>query len=300
METENQDELDVEPEGEPDVEPDVEPDAEPEEDAEPEIEEEPPEFDEAGLATVEKIASKMGYAPNYDGPNKRSPLEFILEGKKIQASQSKSIRDKLKHIDTLNENVAEVVKFVRTQDKQKITTLEDKVKELQVKREEAVVIGDLDTFKETETLIAETQGEIEQNRTEDIVPKPDNEGQGFQEAYEPWVKQNDWYSKDAAMTAYADTFKTNPAVKDLNDSEYLEFVATEVKKEFPHKFQKPAPTRQTVAGGGAIRSGKAVPKKGNPEATLSRQQIMVLDDYERMLPDFDRKGYAAEMATSNA
>jgi len=307
---ENQEELDIEA-GEFENEPDestlleadfgaTDEDADEGDEVDPDPEkDDPPEFSEAELAAADKIAAKIGYNPDYDGPNKRTAVDFILESRNIQDQQSKSLRDKLKHIDALKDDVSKVVKFVQSQADQKIVTLEDKVKELQTKREDAVVTGDLETFKETEELITETQGAIAEQRIANDADKPGNGGepQAFQTAFEPWAEKNDWYGKEKAMTVYADTFKNDPAVQDLSDDDYLKFVETEVKKEFAHKFTKPAPTRQTVAGGGAIRSGEVVVKKGNPETVLTRQQLAVLDEYERTIPNFDRKGYAADMAS---
>lgn len=255
------------------------------------------EFTEEEIKAVTKVAEKIGYNPNYDGPNKKSPVEYILDGRDIQKQLSESLRDKLKHIDALREDVGKVTAFVKKQSEQRVAELEKTVAELQAKRKEAVEEGDVEGFEAAEKSIKEV---VDVLNTEKSQAQPKNVNKQFQQEFEKWKSDNDWYEKDEQLTLYAmgvrDKYHADPEVLKMTDSQWLGFIGEKVKEAFPHKFEKPAP-KTPVSGTSSVRRG-AQPKSSYSETGLTYQQKQVLDDYERMgifKTKEERKAYIKEM-----
>ena len=241
------------------------------------------EFSDEELKAITKVAEKIGYNPNYDGPNKKSPVDYIMDGRDIQKQLSDSLRDKMRHLDALKDDVGRIVEFNKKQSEKHILELEGKIQSLKAKREEAVAEGDIERFKETEKDLIDTANILNTEKaTLQEKPKEKPSDETFQKAFTPWVERNGWFSKDEQMTRYAMSFKNDPRMANMNDEEYLSAVEKEVREAFPHKFQKPVPSTPTVSSGSTVRKGAVAPAKTYSEAGLSYQQKQLLDDYERM------------------
>ena len=282
--------VEVEPiDGEPEVP--VEP-VEPVEPVAPPEDE--PEFTEEEMAVIARAAEKAGYNPNYDGPNKKSPVDYIVDKRDIQKTLTETLRDSRRYTDTIKKDVEHIVSYVQKQAQERVSTLEAKVKALQEEREEAVRDADVDRFKEVEQDLADTTKALNGERA---VVKPATEAPNaeFDTQFSEWKTANPWFGTDAKITRYAQTFKSDPKMAGLPDAEYLAAIEAEVKDAFPHNFEAkkpPAPSR--VAGAGNVRRGP-VPSPTASETGLSYQQKQMLDDYERNIPDFDRKKYVQEL-----
>jgi len=271
------------------------------------VEPEEAEKPEKKPLTVEEAAEKIGWNPNYDGPNKKSAIEYIIEGRNIQEQVSKTLKDERRHFENVRKDMANAVEFVRKQaeakHQEKISELETRIRTLQKERRTAVEEADVERFEATEKALGNAVNVLNAEKSAfQAKPEPKQEPSTFDALFSEWKKANDWYGKDEALTRYATAFRDDPRVAGLDDSQYLKFVREETEKAFPHKFAKAEPSAapaSPVASAGAVRRGAGAKPTANPESGLSYQQRQVLDEYERMgiiKTAAERKQYAAEMS----
>ena len=95
----------------------------------------------------------------------------------------------------------------------------------------------------------------------------------MQKTFRKWERDNDWYGKDKAMTAFADaeardmgSYSDNA----MDPDEYLEELTERVKKEFAHKFELPK-KRSAVEGVGETRATKGAETFDNLPAEAKAQ-----------------------------
>lgn len=128
------------------------------------------------------------------------------------------------------------------------------VADLEEKQRAAVSVGDEDAFDAAAAKLKKLNKDVIDGK----APKAPEIDPQVQKQFRKWERDNDWYGKDEAMTAYADRVANKMgsyADNDMEPDEYLDELTERVKKEFSHKFELPR-KRSAVEGVGETRSTK--------------------------------------------
>lgn len=205
-------------------------------------------------------AMKMGFDPKFQGPNKKSPKEFIRDGsffRKIEA-QNKKIDDLLHVIKGLDDHTQKLSKANAEKERQ---GYEKALKELTVKRSEAVQEGDIHKFHAAEAELADL------NRNKPL-PAPTTGQETLQpsEDMKDWAKENEsWFNnkpENKRMVREADGLFTlekedNP---NLSDIEILKIVKEKIQVLHPERFEnlnksKPVAVTKSSIARSTVSSG---------------------------------------------
>jgi hypothetical protein len=231
--------------------------------------------DEQKTSEVETLAKQMGWNPDHkDGDREyKSAEEYILNGRDIQNTMSKQLRDSKRKMDGLESGLKMLKTHNETVYNAQVVALKGKIAELKTQRAEAVEDGD-------NKAVAVIDGQMQ-----DINAIPDKlpEGDGMPDpVFIEWQDKNNWY-EDAEMKAYADwQGDNNVALRGLPQKKFLESITNMVKDNFPENFKakkKTTPTAPTVEGGGNRRPKETI--KGSQFSDLSREQQDIATDLEK-------------------
>ena len=208
---------------------------------------------------VLEIAKELGYNPDFEGENKKTPEEFILYSKDIEKKQSGTIRGLIGTVDKMSkEFVAVQETFANTIDSQNARHAEELKKEkaqLETKFETAVDEADIVEAKKIQKELKEVEIKQAQNLKKD--PPPVNADQAY---FDKWRDKHIWIDDDKKAQA---EFKK--AHIDLltehgegRGAEFeLAYIEKKLKEKMPAKFGlKPKDTPPA----GDIGEGKSTTK----------------------------------------
>lgn len=259
----------------PDEEPEVK---EVETKEEPVVEKKP---DEPEQSEVEKLAMKIGWNPNHKEGDRdyKTAEEFILSSKDIQTTQTKQNKSLKREIDDLKRSIGNLRGHYDTFYGVQVKALKSRIKDLQVRKKEAVEDGD----SEAVAMIDNQINEI--NAIPDALPQ-DNASEPSEEFIE-WQDENEWYTEDPEMHLYADKIGQEYAQKGLPLKKVFELVTRDVKKIFPEKFEsqkkeEPVPkkkTPQTAPVEGATETRRSSAKSKYTIKDLSDEQKAIAKDF---------------------
>lgn len=157
------------------------------------------------------------------------------------------------------------------------------LKELDQKRKEAITLGDVEAFEEADNEYQKLQLE-KVAPPEPAVKKEDEQPQYPPEVVE-FAKRNErWFDKDVAMTAYAVEQTRRYRMAGDEMSEAMSKAEADVKREFAHKFINPKKDQPSAVAQG---SGEQRPQKHGYSSLNSAQRavfatlknVMTLDEY---------------------
>lgn len=182
---------------------------------------------------AEKIAMEQGWVPKEQwkgNPDDWRPAkEFNDRGELFTRikSQSKELAELRKAMEFLTEQ----------QKKQYDAGFQQAIKELKSERDAALQEGDVLKAQQITDKIDEVKEQHQAQRA--AMPKQERPEVTPSVTFKSWFDQNKWYTKDKALTAYADSvgFEYKRENPDSTEADMLAYVSKEVKKEFPHKFQ---------------------------------------------------------------
>ena len=97
-------------------------------------------------------------------------------------------------------------------------------------------------------------------------------------AFIDWTKQNTWYQKDRAMTAYADQLGVELHKQGLSPDEVLRRVTREVKEEFKHKFTNPKREGASAVEGGARKGSRSA---GDDTGGMPEEDVRMMNKIVR-------------------
>lgn len=143
------------------------------------------------------------------------------------------------------------------------------VSDLRAKQRAAVAVGDEDAFDAA----ADELDKLNKDAKDGKAPKAPEVDPQVQKTFRKWERDNDWYGKDRAMTAFADAEAAamgSYVENDMDPDEYLEELSARVKKEFAHKFELPK-KRSAVEGVGETRATKGAETFDNLPAEAKAQ-----------------------------
>lgn len=227
------------------------------------------EVNEASIRqrAIEDVASRLGWKPReqYYGENWVDPETYILKSKEIQATQYENNRELKRQLNEMKSSIDGVRAFYEADFKAK---LEKEISSLKAERSAAIAVGNEEEVERIEAKI-----ELAKNKAPKVAapppppPPPQNQQAQPHPVVAYWITNNDWYSKDAEMRAFADqvTSETTKARPDASIPDVLKAVEEKVTQKYPDKVsaalratyikQAPAstpqqPAHQTVEGSG--------------------------------------------------
>lgn len=179
-------------------------------------------------------ALKMGYNPDYQGNNKKSPEQFVKDGsffRKID-SQNKKIDELLGVVKGLSEHNEKVAK----------ASYEQGMTDALSRRREAIEAGDTDAFDKAEYDLRQLNStQVTESKVSpvDSIPEVTQDMLDFVEANKSWF--NNQTSKNIRMVKEADGLFTlesqdNPS---MPQKEILQIVKDKIMLLHPDEFENP-------------------------------------------------------------
>ncbi len=228
----------------------------------------------------------------------RPAKEFLERGE----TELPLLRERYKKLDSALEKTQaklsdiekgqqEFIKFTRAAAKREY---DDKLAELQLKKDEAFDSGDKDAFANVEKQITELEKKVPvetetKREAAPVEPPPD---------LKPWFDANTWYNaKEPEMQSYADAMGDHykRTHNGAGGTALLDYVRKEVEKQFPEKFDNPARNRPSNVGGAGGNPTGSGGKKGHGFSDLSHEAQVTCNNLvrqgymtkEEFLKDYD-------------
>lgn len=228
---------------------------------------------------AEEQARAAGWRPKeeYQG----DPEKWVDAGEFVRRGQ---LFDKINHqhreIRELRKAVEGLVDHNR---KIEETTKTRLIAELKAAKKMALDEGDTAAAVEIDERIYDAKIELKEAKSQTTAQA----AQEIDPAYWDFTQGNPWYTKDRAMTAFADQLGMELAQQGVPLAKVYETVAKEVRKEFAHKFQRsaaPASVESSDAGKGKTTSKFQPSAEERSMAKMfARMGIMKEDEYYAQL-----------------
>lgn len=219
-------------------------------------------------ADYESRAKMMGWKPEDQWLGDRSgwvdAKTYVTNAEKrldINNSQLRKYEQKFMELEARDrQREEEFRRLMETNRRFEERAVERAKQELRAKQDEAVANGDLERVRrlrdEEDKLSRESQAAQQQTYAEDY---------SWQRQFGEWKTKNDWYQKDQAMTKYADTLsdaivlksQNLPPAQRMSREQILNYVETEVKSVFEHKFRNPNRDMATTVNSTGYRTGSS-------------------------------------------
>ena len=217
-------------------------------------------------------AIKMGYNPNYDGPNKKSPEQFVKDGsffRKIEGLNKKieQMSTVIQDLDTHNKKVAQAA-------------YEKGVQDALARRNQAVQEGDVDAFNKAELDLQNLKKQQPVVAEAPVQQQP--KAPEVTEEMKSWAKENEsWFNaQNPRLVREADGLfvlekEENP---NLSDKEILQRVKDAIVRLHPEKFENPNKERPAPVSRSSVTSNKS----SNLEGRLTDRQLQFLKTAQRL------------------
>lgn len=210
---------------------------------------------------VMSLAVDMGYNPDFDGENKKTPEEFIKHGAKIQRNQSEKIKDLIDSQEGMRNDFVQMQetfnKSLTAQQEQSKREYEGRIADLETRREQAVDEADVDEFKKVDKELQNINKKMSDIKPSDNITKE-------QKVFNDW-----WSDKQSWLTPGSDAEREmNKAIASfridnglradqlLDVNKELDAAEKHLKKVYPDKFGlKP----NESPGGATVGEGKTNP-----------------------------------------
>lgn len=197
-------------------------------------------------------ALKMNYNPNYSGPDRKTPEEFVKN-----ASFFRKINAQNKKIDELSNIVKQTMDHSAKLEK---AGYEKALRDLEDAKVQAVSEGDVERYR-----AYNTQAEVVKEKVDSFsrpqvqeAPKITQELLDFQKRNETWF--NNQSDENIEMAEAAD-FIDKRIAKQLyergqiiSQSEHLKMVEDKIKKLYPHRFEEDKKPTMTIKSSGESKS----------------------------------------------
>lgn len=191
-------------------------------------------------------AIKMGFNPNYNGPNKKTAEQFVRDGsffRKIDALKKQ-----------LDEQTEAMKLLVEHNKKKETDAYQRGIQEAIQRRREAVELGDVEAFNKAEAELNNLQQQkqaVPQVPVQSTVPNTaevSQELKDFMESEKSWFNKNT--KENEKMVIEADGLFTlesqyNPH---LSQKEVLEIVKQKIRALHPEKFENQMKERPATVG----------------------------------------------------
>ena len=246
----------------------------------------------AGPSEIELEAARMGHIPldqwRGDPEDWTDAEAFVKRGREIMPMLRKNNERLLSKLAEQERQQMEDRKTFEEFRKFHEQTLEkqkaDALAQLRAARKEAIATGDGEAFDQADERIRRIESVQEEKR--EAVQRP-----AANPIFEKWMERNDWFTKDPALRAVADSLVDvirADGVYDVGTPEFLEEVTRRVRAVSPNKFQNPA--RQAAA---AVESPAPRARKpgGKTYDDLPAEAKKLCDDFVKIIPGYTREKY---------
>lgn len=232
------------------------------------------------LSEAEQQARAAGWRPKeeYQGDPEKwvDAGEFVRRGQLFEKinHQHREIRELRKAVEGLVDHNRKIEETTKTR----------LIAELKAAKKMALDEGDTAAAVEIDERIYDAKIELKEAKAQSTAQA----AQDIDPAYWDFTQSNPWYTKDRAMTAFADQLGMELAQQGVPLAKVYDTVAKEVRKEFAHKFQRTATPAASVESSDAGK-GKTT-SKFQPSAEersmakmFARMGIMKEDEYYAQL-----------------
>lgn len=205
---------------------------------------------------------------------RRKPLFDKIE------SQKNFYDRKIRDVETTLNQLAQHHTKVKEVEYQRALTDMRHAKREAIKEGDAV--GALAITDQMEELYVERQAQVQQANIE-AQQLAAQKAPGYSQEFLSWVKTNEWYAKDPEMNGFADGLAAayikhaQASGKTINESDVFDHVNTQIRKQYPDKFENPNRDRPGTVSSGD-RGGKGSPK---PLKTLPPEYEAVARNFEK-------------------
>lgn len=234
----------------------------------------------------ETEARREGWAPKeewHGDPEKWIDAEtYVKRGESILPIVNAKLRKERERTEELAKTVAELKEgnaaflqfHEQTLEKAK-KERETLIAELEAERKKAITEGDGEAFDRADKQLQEAR------RTPVDQPKVNPE-------IAAWKAENEWYEKDAALTAIADALsnvlaRENPTLK---GKAFLDKLTERVKQEVPHKFQNQRREQQITED-----NTRKTAKKGRGFDDLPADAQAACMKFVKTIPGYTKEKY---------
>lgn len=200
---------------------------------------EPTEMD-----AMEIIARDNGWKPEdeWKGESPKNGFktaeDFVKDGFKIQSKQHEKIELLQGTVERVESNIK---KMAETEAGRMKKALESQKERLELERQEAFEEQDSEKFNKADKELRDT--DIQLNESSQIEAD-------FEAGEKEFLKKNEWYGKNRAMTAYALSIAPSfrVAFPDSSVEEYYDDLEKAVKDQFPNEFVNENRSKSSVSG----------------------------------------------------
>ncbi len=191
--------------------------------------------------SIDALAEKLGWNKDHSGPEKVDAATYILRSREIQDTMRGHNKDLKNQVSSLQESINALKEHNEIVYKAEVKKLEGELTKLRKEKRAAVELADVEKVDALDEQIESIQKDLNEPKKTKESKTPDNE------AYDVWIKDNQWYETDEEMAIFADTvaeqFKGAPIERIYN------LVRQKVQEVFPDKFEsaetKVAETKET-------------------------------------------------------
>lgn len=236
----------------------------------------------------EALASGIGWAPkdkfrgdpskHLDAKTYYEKGEFVLPIVKKQRDEFKAHAEKSdKTIAELKSAMADFQKFTEAAAERKVTDLKSEIASLKDARAEAVASGDKEAFRQADKAIDERTEALDKAKEAKVEAK--EQPKTGDPEFEAWVKDNDWYTKDAKRRRLAnaiglDLTAENP---DLKGKALFKAVSEEMERIEAEKS-------------GTERAGPQRGGKASGSNSKAKTFDNLLPEYKQAFTRFEKNG----------
>ena len=234
--------------------------------------------------TVEDLAIKIGWNPNYKGENSIDATTYILKSREIQDTmhdQNTGLKNQLTNmqgsVDALKEHNERVYKS-------DVRRMQGEIETLKNEKRAAIELADVGKVDALDKQIDDLQKDLtvpETKSTETTNP-----------VYNDWVKDNQWYLTNPEMATYAETVAQQYQGAPLE--RVYSLIRQKVAEVFPDKFdpqdKTPAPAKAAKPVGPS--SPVEAPTNSGPTPTFTSANLT--PDQTAIMNQFVKTGVMTE------
>lgn len=204
---------------------------------------------------IEQKAMEQGWKPKDqwegDPETHRSAREYLDRGEllgkiKSQSQQIQEVRNALAGMTEHNKRVY-------------AAGYENAIKELKAQKLQALRDNEPEAVMHLDEKIDEAKEALQTIKAQPKV------AQGPSQTTVQWLQNNPWYSESKVMMAAANQIAADLArsTPGIDEETIYEVIDREIRKEFPHKFQKQATSAPSPDGEGRRSGGAGKPSQGS-------------------------------------
>ena len=254
---------------------------------------------EHDTSEIEREAAQMGHVPRDQfrgNPDDWIDAEtFVKRGREVMPILRKNNERLLSKVTELErarmEDRKTFEEFRKFQEQALDRQKSDALMQLRAARKEAISTGDGEAFDRVDEQIRQ----VEAYQVPDAIKaRPVEQPQALNPVFEDWAERNEWFHKDPALRAVADSLVDvikAEGVHQIGGPEFLEEVARRVRAISPAKFQNPARRAAAAVDAPAPRARKP---NGRSYDDLPAEAKQICDKFVSSIPGYTRESYVRD------